>query len=216
MSYKKIQALTAILLLTFFYSCSKQEQPVVKKNTDTVSRNIPVKKDTVVVKDNDSLFDNITVTGVKKSADASTDVQKKLDDIFDKYLEIKNELADNDSVDTRKQAAEMLDGIAKASTDLEKDVSAKWKLDEAKFMKYQKAINDATTLKEQREWFNKLTVTLTEVIQKYGLPGKTIYELSGKNGKWLVDSKDSEDPYTGDDEDNSTGNVKVVRAWDFE
>ncbi len=210
-----------ILLFILTLSCTREDKQSVKRDIDTVKNKVTEKVKEILP--GDTLFNNVVVTEVSVSKNVSKNLHDNLSDVFDHYLAIKNNLADNDSVDTRKHAYEMLDVVMKASEDAESKIDKKWTLVGDKLMQYRKIIENSETLAEQREWFSKLTASLTDAIQKYGIPDKTVYELhsinsdNDKSDIWLTDSKDSDNPYTGDGKDESSIERKVVvrRGWEF-
>lgn len=222
MFYKKIFAI--IFLFSFSLSCSDRDKENVKKDIDTVRNS--VKKDLDTLKNKllpeDTLFKTVVVKEVIIPENVSKDLHDNLEDVFEHYIEIKEELTDNDSVDSKKHAIEMLEVVTKAADKSNDEIDKNWSTEGNKIMKYQKIIESTNTLSEQREWFKKLTASLTEAIQRYGIPGKIIYELESvsssglKNAKWLTDSKDSDNPYAGKDINVDTkDSVNVLRAWEF-
>ncbi|MEO7356399.1 MAG: DUF3347 domain-containing protein [Ignavibacteria bacterium] len=217
---KKISVFIFLFIVSL--SCSDKEKNGVKSNLDTVRNSVKKDIDTLTNRlvPNDTLFSSVTVKEVVVDGNYSENFQENLEDIFENYVEIKDELADNDSVDSKKHAVEMLEEVTKSFDKSAKDPDKNWSMEGNKIMKYQKIIESSNTLDEQREWFSKLTASLTEAVEKYGLPGKTIYEVEtspqdGMSGKWLTDSKDRDDPYNGKTKDEDTGSLKVLRAWDF-
>jgi len=211
-----------ILLLIFFsLSCSDSDKEKVKNDLDTVRNS--VKKDLDTLKNKllpgDTLFNSVNVKEVMIDENVSKNLHDNLEDVFEYYINIKYDLADNDSVDSKKHAMEMLEVVTKAANESDKDIDKSWSAEGSKIMKYQKIIESTTTLTEQREWFNKLSTSLLDAILKYGLPGKTIYQVESeissgeKTSKWLTDSKNSDNPYTGID--SSENSVNVLHGWKF-
>lgn len=218
MYFLKIIPVIAVSLI--FMSCTDKEKQTTEKGnyTMTTTRNEDTVRNKTVSED--TIFKQVVLKEVSVSGNVPKNLHENLSDIFEHYIAIKEELAGNDSIDSRAHAYEMLEVIMKASEDPDNKIDTKWTLVRDKLMQYQKVIEKSVTLKDQREWFSRLSASLTEAIQKYGLPDKTIYELSslksvnGKNAKWLTDSKNSEDPYTG--KDNDACSVVVERAWEFD
>jgi len=198
MSFKNLMPLTLIIMISF--SCSWDKQSV-NQEIDTIKNKVSITVKEIISED--TLFKNVVMTEISVSDKVSKNLHDKLGDIFDHYLAIKDELAENDSVDSRKHANKLLDVVIKSSDDLNNKTDKNLKILGDNFMQYRKVIEKSKTLEGQRQWFSKLTASLTEAIQQYGIPNKTVYELnslnsfSDNNNKWLTDSRDSDDPYIG-------------------
>jgi len=218
MIYKKIFA--TFLLFFIALSCTDKDKENVKKDVDTVKTSLQKDLDTLknTLLPGDTLFKSVIVKEVIIPENVSKDLHDNLEDVFEHYIEIKEELADNDSIDSKKHAMEMLGVVTKAANKSGEEIDKSWNAEGTKIMKYQQIIESTNTLTEQREWFSKLSVSLSDAIQKYGLPGHTIYEVEsitssgGKNAKWLTDSKGGDNPYTGNKNNDS---VNVLRGWEF-
>lgn len=212
--------LSIVIVSLFLTSCSEKQQQTVKKELDTAGKNISKTIDTVSKKLSpaDTIFESVQVKEVKVKSPLSAELNSSLEDVFDHYVDIKEELADNDSVDSRKHALALLETINKASQEIDVPLKKNWNDIGKKFSQYNTLIENSSTLKQQRELFAKLSAAMAGVVEQFGIPGKTIYRLRsddspyGKNSIWLTDSKSSEDPYTGGDD----GKVVVVDAWEFE
>lgn len=212
--------LTVVMVCLFLTSCSEKQQQTVKKEMDTAAKDISKTIDTVSKKlsPGDSIFESVQVKEVTVKSPLPGDLNSKLEDVFEHYVEIKEELADNDSVDSKKHALALLETINKAAQETDVPLKKDWNKIGNKFNQYSTLIENSNTLKQQRELFAKLSAAMAGVIEQFGIPGKTVYRLRsdaspyGKNSIWLTDSKTSEDPYTGVDESK----VVVVDAWEFE
>ena len=219
-----------ILIAAFFLlnSCTDNNQKEISEKRDTINKDSKNDMLTKNPEKDDTIFNNVVLEKVIVSGNFSENLHDNLAEVFDHYISIKNELAENDSVDSRQHAYAILDIVMEASENPENRVDKKWTLLGDKLMQYRKIIENSVTLQDQREWFNKLTLSMTEAIQQYGIPDKTIYELSvsGNSGevnkKWLTDSKESDNPYNNNNNNNSNNNLndgselKVIRAWEFD
>jgi hypothetical protein len=222
--------------------CSKQDKDpnydraVTENNQRRAADSLlAIQRDSVDSK-KDSLFDNVKIVAADSSAQSSaakkemTDELKKkirsnMNNVFSVYLDIKDELVDNDSVDAKKEAQELISTIMKAQTDVgEENIGKKWRLSSEKIKAASDKIQAATTLSAQRTLFNTLTESMFEAIREYGLDGKTVYQLScasalsSKGGMWLTDSKDADNPYAGKtSKDIDTRScVKISGAWKYD
>jgi len=230
------------LLLILISGCSETKQDpnydkaVTENNkrraADTLLR---VQRDSIETK-KDSLFDNVKIVAADSVAKTSASKEEMTEDIKDKirinmnkifsvYIDIKDELTDNDSTDAKKEAQELMNTIMKAQTDVgQENISKRWRLSSDKIKTASDKIQAATTLASQRTLFNTLTQSMFEAIKEHGLDGKTVYQLtcasalSGNGGMWLTDSKDSDNPYAGvtSKDIDSRSCVKITGAWKYE
>jgi len=234
---------SAILVALFLLSgCSKQDKDpnydraVTEANQRrTADSLLNAQKENVQTKQ-DSLFDNIKVVAADSTAQSSaakkemTDelrkkIRSSMNKVFTVYLDIKDELVDNDSADAKKEAQELISTIMKEQTDIGGDnIGKKWRLSSEKIKNISDKIQAASTLTAQRTLFNSLTESMFEAIKEYGLDGKTVYQLScasalsNKGGMWLEDSKDADNPYAGKSskEIDTRSCVKITGAWKYE
>lgn len=230
------------LALLVLGGCSKQDKDpnydkaVNEANQRRVADSILSAQRNNVQTEKDSLFDNVKIVAADSASQNSAsknemaeDLKKKIrsnmNKIFSVYMDIKDELVDNDSVDAKKEAQELISTIMKAQTDVGEDnIGKKWKMSSEKVKTASDKIQAASTLSAQRTLFNTLTESMFEAIKEYGLDGKTIYQLScasalsGNGGMWLEDSKDADNPYAGkSSKDIDTKScVKITGAWKYE
>jgi len=113
MSFKNLMPLTLIIMISF--SCSWDKQSV-NQEIDTIKNKVSITVKEIISED--TLFKNVVMTEISVSDKVSKNLHDKLGDIFDHYLAIKDELAENDSVDSRKHANKLLDVVIKSSDDL--------------------------------------------------------------------------------------------------
>ena len=231
-----------LLLLVILGGCAKQEKDpnydkaVTENNQRRAADSLlNAQKENVQTKQ-DSLFDNVKVVPADSTSQSSASkkemteelrkkIRSNMNKVFSVYLDIKDELVDNDSVDAQKEAKELISTIMKAQTDVGEDnVGKRWRLSSEKIKTISDKIQAAATLTAQRTLFNTLTESMFEAIKEYGLDDKTIYQLacssanSGKGGMWLEDSKDADNPYAGKSSKdiNTRSCVKITGAWKYE
>lgn len=220
---RKLKFLIAFIFILGFISCNKQQQTNLEKEVDTATTKVRKELDTLItsIKSGDTIFNNVKITQVDTAKLSSPELRESINKIFSYYIDIKNELADNDSVDSRSKAKEMMSVVLASIEKIgPKNIDKKWKFSSEKVEKAAAEIEAAGTLEKQRVLFDKLSRSVLEAIQQYGLEDKTIYQLScsdalsGKGGTWLSDSKNSDNPYLGENASNKNC-AKVVAAWEF-
>lgn len=216
-----------ILALFFFLfvlsSCTKEDRQEVKKDIDSASFTLNKELDTLVntIVNSDSIFENTTTEKIGAAGIAGEDLRKKLNDIFDSYEDIKDELADNDTSGVQKVAAELQQAIIRAQRSAAADEpDSKWKLWLADIDKVTSELKLAVTLAEQRELFAALSNSVNSMITQFGLHNKTVYKItcSKINKIWFTESKELDNPYYGKDEANSRSVdcAQVDKGWEFE
>lgn len=164
-----------------------------------------------------SIFGKTQLKDVTVYEDLSEDLRSSLGSTFDTYLRIKEDLVSNDSVSSRDNALRVFDQISvlmKSNV-----IDDTWRMSDDRMSIYRTLIGNATTLNQQRLLFNELSGIMSKVIDKYGIPGRTVYmlqsdgSLSGSNGKWLSEGSNLSDPYAG--MNGKTYPVSVVQGWNF-
>lgn len=194
----------------------------MQKEVDTATTKVVKELDTLVssINPSDTIFDKVNVTIVDTAKLSSQSLRSTVNNIFGYYIDIKNELVDNDSIDSRTKAKEMMNVVLRSIEEVgPKNIDKNWKVSSTKVEKAAAEIESAVTLNQQRVLFAKLSTSVLEAVKTFGLNDKTIYQLncnsalSGKGGSWLTDSKDSDNPYLGENADNKC--AKVVAAWEF-
>jgi hypothetical protein len=219
---RQLKFLIVFVAVISFYSCSKQQQQNVQKEVDTATTTVKKEIDTLLssINPSDTIFNNVKTTVVDTTKLSSVILRKNINDIFAYYIDIKDDLADNDSAGAKSEAKDMMSAVlASLETIGPKNLDKRWKVTSEKIERAASEIESANTLQQQRTLFDKLSKSIAEVIQVYGLEDKTIYQLncsnalSGKGGMWLADSKDSDNPYTGKNASNEC--AKVIAAWEF-
>lgn len=219
---KKLKIFLMMLIAAGFISCSKEQQTNLQKEVDTATSKVTKELDTLVsnIASSDTIFDKVQLTVVDTAKLSSEGLRERINNIFGYYINIKDELVDNDSVDSRTKAKEMMSVVLKSIEEVgPKNIDKNWKVSSTKVEKAAAEIEGAVTLEQQRALFNKLSVAVLEAVKTFGMEDKTIYQLScnsalsGKGGTWLTDSKDSDNPYLGENANNNC--AKVMGAWEF-
>lgn len=213
------------LFLLFLVSCTKEDRKEVKQTIDSASQKLGHELDTIINTklDNDSLFNNAPVESTGGSTLKSREFRSALNDIFDKYEDIKEELSDDDSAGTIKSAEEfnnvLKNTIAYAPA---RDMDNTWKLWLSSSEKIIRELISAKALLEQRKKFAELTLSMEDLVKNFGLDKRTIYKLTctalADRTFWLTDSKDLSNPFTGKDKTNGKDEkcVRVINSWKFE
>ncbi|HJY63619.1 MAG TPA: DUF3347 domain-containing protein [Ignavibacteria bacterium] len=223
--YKLIILIPAALM---FISCTKKNVEDVNKKIDTSSKILGRDVDTVVQKLDtaikkiagaDSVFNKVEILDVDESKLSSTKTRKKLNSVLEQYLDIKEDLQDNDSISVNKQARELreslLDVQAEAGAESKQN---KWNLWVSSVEKLAASLETAKTLREQRSLFNDLSSDLETMLMNFGVYSETVFKLkcARLNTIWLTKSKDLRNPYYGTDNANKEPCAEVVNAWRFD
>lgn len=229
---KAIKAITFIPLLIFitslsvlFTSCSKEDRKTVKEGIDTASQKLGRELDTIVNTTvyADSVYQNAPKEAIDTSKLSRKDFRESLNDIFDEYADIKDELADDDSTAVTKQADELQQALMKAQTEAASEkTTSMWKLWVSSVEKITADLKNAKTLEKQRMLFSELSPVMESMIKNFGLNDMTVYRVScetvkQKNTYWLTDSKDDANPFNGKDKSNEKSKpcITVEKAWIF-
>jgi hypothetical protein len=198
----------------------------VKEKIDTASHKLGRDVDTVVNKlvDSDSLYYRAPIETVGDANLPGETFRSRLNDIFDEYTDIKEELADNDSADAVKQADDFLQVLRKAQTEgASEKLGSKWRLWVSSAEKTAVDIKSGE-LAKQRAAFSELSAQIEKLVLNFGLEDKTVYKVSCStvkhaNNYWLSDSKDNDtdNPYYGKDDANEKSKpcLKVEKGWKF-
>ena len=227
MKYLKLVALSVLfVLLLFLISCTKSDRKEVKETIDTASQKLGRDVDTLVdaMLNNDSLYKNAPLEKVDVSKLPRETFRDKLNDIFDNYSDIKDELADDDSMNVIKQADDFSKTLMRTQTEsASEQLGSKWRLWIASVEKTIGDIKATTSIDKQRLIFSELSASMETFIKNFGLSGMTVYKVScstmkQKNNFWFTDSKDNINPYYGKDKSNekSPPCIEVANAWEFE
>src|SRR4030095_16122611 len=216
--------LAILLFFTFFQACSKKTEQEVKKNIDTASQKLGHELDTLVNKlsTKDTLFDNAKVVKVDNSKLPAGDFRKRLNDVFDHYNDIKDNLANDDSSGVSKHATELKKALANVQKDTaSQKLGSKWKTWVSSVEKTATELETTKSLEKQRNAFSVLSSSMEEMVKNFGIYNETIYKMKcatmpGKT--WLTDTKKINNPYSGKEKANGKSGqcAQVVEAWEFD
>ncbi len=208
-----------------FNSCSKEDRREVKQTIDSASTTLGRDVDTLInsTLSKDSVFDKTAFEPLDPSNLKVKEFRTVLNDIFDNYTDIKDELEDDDTGDVVKQAEEMRKILMSAGTSVARyEKSIEWKNWLTTFEKINADLAGAKDLMTQRKFFSEMSVSLENMITKFGVKGKDVYKLTCSTLKvknfWFTDSKELDNPYYGKDTNNEKNEkcIQVVKAWRFE
>ena len=208
-----------------FISCSKEDRREVKQTIDSASTTLGRDVDTLLnsTLSRDSLFEKTAFEPLDPGKLKAKELRSIMNDIFDNYVDIKEELEEDDSADVVKQAEEMkkiLMSTATSAAQYEK--STEWKNWLTTFEKITADLSGAKDLMTQRKFFSEMSVSLENMITKFGVKGKDVYKLTctslDPKNFWFTDSKDLDNPYFGKDKTNEKSEkcIKVVKGWKFD
>lgn len=211
--------------LFFLSSCSKEDRREVKQTVDSASQILGHELDTIINTklDNDSLFKSAPVEPVNSTSLKSKEFRSALNDIFDKYEDIKDELSDDDTAGVKNSAEEfkktLLNTVKYAPA---ADMDNSWKMWVSTTEKIVSELSAAKTLSIQRKGFSELTGSMESMIKNFGLDNRTVYKLTctaipGKSF-WLTESRSLDNPYSGNDTSNGKDEkcIRVAASWKFE
>lgn len=215
-----------VVLAAFFYllvlsSCNKDDRQEVKQNIDSASNTLNKELDTLVntILNKDSIFENTATEKIGAAGIAGEELRKKLNDVFDRYEDIKEKLADDDTAAVQKKALELQQTLIRAQITAADKTNSKWKLWLSDIEIVTSELTLEETLSEQRELFSALSNSLSSMITQFGLHDKTVYKItcSTINKSWFTESKDLDNPYYGKDDANrkSVDCAQVDKGWEF-
>lgn len=221
----KYSNIITILLMVIFFACSKNDRQEVKEKMDTASHKLGRELDTLINTTiySDSLYRKAPVEVIDTTSIPRKNFRDNLTDIFDEYMDIRDELVSDDSTDVVKQAEEFQQAMKKAQTESASEkLGSSWRLWVSSAEKISGDLKTAGSLESQRKAFSDLSASMETLIKNFGLSDITIYKVScstvkQKSNFWLTDAKDSDNPYYGKDKSNekSIPCVEVQKAWKF-
>lgn len=213
--------ITAAVILT---SCTKEQRQDIKEKIDTASQKLGHDADTLINNKmkNDSIFTSAPADSVGAGGLPSDDFRSRLNDIFDDYEDIKDQLSKDDSTKVNEYAEDMNQALLNVDVNAAAEkLGSKWKLWVSQLEINIKKILAAKTLKDQRREFAFLTGSVENMVINFGLHNKTIYKIScaykNQSLTWLTESKNFDNPYYGTDNSNerSVPCKDVKRKWEF-
>ena len=128
----------------------------------------------------------------------------QLNVVFDRYIELKNALVNDDEVTTREASKRIQDALGNVDMNLlTGDPHLKWMEILNNLNGKTGTINSAESIDIQRSEFAELSDQLYKAIKTFGLMGKTVYYQfcpmtnNGKGAYWLSETKEIQNPYLG-------------------
>lgn len=222
---KHLLIISGLISIFIFVSCTKEDRKEVKQTIDSASQKLGHELDTVINTklNNDSLFNNAPVETINGAALKSKEFRSALNDIFDKYEDIKDDLADDDTSGARESADELSKILKNTQTYAPAaEMDRNWKLWLGGTERITGEFTAAALLSEQRKKFTELSGSMESLVKQFGLDKRTIYKLNcnalADGIFWLSDTKELDNPYTGKDKTNGRDEkcVKVIKSWKFE
>ena len=109
----------SLLFIILLISCNKEDKKEVKEIIDTASHRLGRDLDTLINTklQNDSIYDSAPVEKIDPSVLSNEHFRDNLNNIFNEYSDIKDELADDDSLDITKQALDLKQAVLLAQTE---------------------------------------------------------------------------------------------------
>ncbi len=206
-------------------SCSKEDRREIKQTIDSASTTLGRDVDTLIntTLSKDSIFSETAFEPLDPGKLKAKEFRTVLNDIFDNYADIKEELEEDDTADVVKQSEEMKKILKSAETSAAQyEKSIEWKNWLTTFEKINADLAGAKDLITQRRFFSEMSVSMENMITKFGVKGKDIYKLTCSSLKdknfWFTDSKDTGNPYYGKDKTNEKSEkcVQVIKGWKFD
>ncbi|MDB5222227.1 MAG: hypothetical protein JWN83_894 [Chitinophagaceae bacterium] len=152
---------------------------------------------------------------VKEISSSFTNVDSKAAAVFtsviNKYLELKNALADNDEPDAQKKGKELFDALSKIDKSLLPPEQKKVYEQEEEDLKENAEHIGKSKLEHQRMHFSILSESIYVIAKSFGA-GRPLYHLfcskaeDSKGAMWLSESPDLGNPYLG----KGTGCIEVI------
>ncbi len=137
-------------------------------------------------------------------AQANEEVNERLTDMIEQYMNVKNALVHNRDDLSAAWAERLETTIATTPDDIfDEDDLAEWQGSRGIIMDAAGAIVDAESRESQREALNELSIELRSLIETFGNPGDTLYILACSDYDeendvfWLNDSEQVANPYHG-------------------
>lgn len=134
----------------------------------------------------------------------SMDFIMQLNIVFDKYLNLKNSLVDDDSKKALLYSRDMQEALSKIDTKLlTGDDQMKWEEISGNLTKSLSLFGPSTGLEQQRKAFQTISNNIYSAVKNFGLIGKTVYYQfcpmydNNKGGYWLSETEEILNPYFG-------------------
>lgn len=139
------------------------------------------------------------------------------------YVELKNALVNNNSLQAAKEASEFWTYLNEENaSSLDAVARQKWVVQKVEMMSLLEKISEETDVMDQRELFAILSNRMEALIQYFGPLEQTLYKqycseaLAGKGASWLNEKREILNPYGETDSSNCGEIVKVIEGSDIE
>lgn len=168
---------------------------------------------TGMIHDNSKSGDSQEMAGTNMPESKTTDLDKmnvsidfiiQLNNVFDKYLNLKNSLVHDDSKKALLDSRDLQEILSKVDMKLlAGDDQMKWTEISANLTKSLSEFGASTELEQQRKAFQTISNNLYSAVKSFGLMGKTAYYQfcpmydNNKGGYWLSETKEIRNPYYG-------------------
>ena len=188
---KKI--LTTVLFFTALLLIACNSAPEKKQQTDMAKVHQKAIHDTSIARQN-----------IKEVSPSFTNTDAKAIAAFkvmvDKYLDLKNALANNDEGEAKKKGKELFEAISKVDISLLNDEQRKVYMQEEEDLKENAEHIGKSEIEHQRMHFSILSQGIYAIVKAFG-GGRSLYHIycskaeNGEGAMWLSDAIDSKDPY---------------------
>ncbi|AWW31907.1 efflux RND transporter periplasmic adaptor subunit [Echinicola strongylocentroti] len=124
-----------------------------------------------------------------------------IDEVVAAYLEIKNQLVEDQSA--KGPAGDLFRQLKAAKTALQGSALETWEESRRSLMDVSSAINQTADIQEQRDLFMRLSNDMINLLDVFGAPGKLLYKdycpmaQSDQGAYWLSEFKEIKNPYFG-------------------
>jgi|SRR3990172_9875627 len=209
-----------ILLAAFLmFSCTRKSEDM-----STGKEGSKEKTETEEVKvDKDSLFKSASVTKIDVSKMTREELRKKINDVYEQYSKIRDELSDDDPEDIKRHTLKLRKTLLDIQTETvaSGEYNSDWDNRVYQMESAALKMEMSKDLNEHRALFSDMSTVMENMIKNFGAYDKTLYKLTCTNipdKPWLTDSKDLKNPYFGKEEltDNVETCIEITEAWEFD
>ena len=148
---------------------------------------------------------NTAAIAQSEKISASMDFIMKLNVIFDRYIDLKNALADSDNAEAGEASARLRRSLSDADMKiLSGEVHNRWMELRRNISKHSEAISSSSAIEAQRSAFASLSDQLYTAVKTFGLMEKTAYyqfcpmAFNNKGAYWLSEQEEIRNPYFGE------------------
>ena len=137
--------------------------------------------------------------------EVTSDFKMQLNNVYDRYLVLKNAFVESDSKKVIQSAKEVLRSVSKVDMKLVSgDAYSRWMAISGHLEEGLKSITGSRDIEEQRVIFSGFNSSVYDAVKTFGLMGKTVYyqfcPMANDNSGayWLSETEDIRNPYFGD------------------